>query len=245
MTSTIPTIEQQAKYYDKWNQLCRTGGFFDMPPEQRRQTGKILELFCSLDLVSPTILELGCGTGWLLALLSQFGACTGIDLSHEAIRFAKQRGSNATLLAGDFLTTDLPKAHFDVCISVAVVAYFADQPAVFAKVASHLKPDGYILLTTNNKFVFDRRSDVPPTEEGQFRNWLTVSQVRALLAPHFDVLYLETIFPSGHCGVLRLVNSVKLNALLNLVFSKNTIKRVKERLGLGEGIVVLARRKPS
>jgi hypothetical protein len=50
-----------------------------------------------------------------------------------------------------------------------------------------------------------------------------------------------TVEPSGHLGLLRIVNSRKLNALPCSLFGADRIKRLKEFLGLGQTIVLLAR----
>ena len=47
--------------------------------------------------VSHNILDAGCGTGLLAKKLQLFGSVTGVDISPEAIKYAKKRGVNARL----------------------------------------------------------------------------------------------------------------------------------------------------
>src|SRR2546422_11047180 len=45
-----------------------------------------------------TLLEIGCGTGGMLPVLSEFGRGTGVDPSEDAIRYSRQRhGRHAQL----------------------------------------------------------------------------------------------------------------------------------------------------
>jgi len=46
----------------------------------------------------------------------------------------------------------------------------------------------------------------------------------------------------GHRGILRIVNSPKLNALLAATTSRDFLERLKERAGFGYQIVVLAQK---
>lgn len=243
MTQTPPSLQEQAEFNDRWNQRCGNGSFDELPAEVQAQGSMVMELLRSLDLKSPVILEVGSGTGWLTEKLVQFGACTAVDLSSRAIETARQRGFAADLIAGDFLEVNLPCDHFDICTSIGSIAYFTDQVALFDKVAALLKSNGYLILTTNNRFVFERRGDVPPPEPGQVRNWLSRTQLRKLLRRHFEVLDEYTMFPAGDRGILRLVNSTKINSLLRWVLSDDTITRAKERMGLGHCRVVVARRR--
>src|SRR6267142_191023 len=45
-----------------------------------------------LGIDRPRILDVGCGTGANLEMLSQFGAAEGVDVSPEALAFCRQRG---------------------------------------------------------------------------------------------------------------------------------------------------------
>jgi hypothetical protein len=105
-----------------------------------------------------------------------------------------------------------------------------------------LKTGGYLILTTVNKFVFERREDVAPIAPGQIRQWLNTKDVKLLLRPLFCLQRVMTVMPEGHKGTLRLINSHKLNALMQLFFSPATLTRLKEMAGLGQTIVVLARK---
>lgn len=63
------------------------------------------------------ILDAGCGPGAALIYLSQFGDVTGVDISEEALRFAKMRGKAKK---GDISALPFEDATFDavVCLDV-------------------------------------------------------------------------------------------------------------------------------
>jgi hypothetical protein len=65
-----------------------------------------------------------------------------------------------------------------------------------------------------------------------------------LLEPRFRVRRTTSVIPIGHRGVLRLVNSYKLNRTLGLVVPPTRIERLKERAGLGYSIIALAQKAP-
>jgi hypothetical protein len=106
-----------------------------------------------------------------------------------------------------------------------------------------LKPNGYLILTTQDKFVFRRRPDVVPLKPGHIRRWLSTREVRKLVRSHFRIGRVTTIVPEGHLGILRIINSHKLTALLERLGVRTYFDSLKERMGLGQTIVVLAQRK--
>jgi SAM-dependent methyltransferase len=52
----------------------------------------------------PRILDVGCGTGANLLMLSQYGDAEGVDVSEDALAFCRERGlANVKLGAGEKL----------------------------------------------------------------------------------------------------------------------------------------------
>lgn len=238
-----PTLEEQAGFYDRWNSQFRAASFDDIGEESQARGLAVLESVRSLAIESPTILEVGCGTGWLTERLAQIARCTAIDLSPRAIDIAKQRGLSAEFIAGDFYTADLGSRRFDVVVCVETISYVPDQPLFVDKIGSITKPGGYLILTSVNSFVYKRRKDVRPPEPGQIRKWLSRRELHRLLKGHFRIVSSKTILPAGYSGVLRLVNSPKINRLLACVLSEAHLRAAKERLGFGHCRVIVARRR--
>lgn len=240
-----PDINEQISFYDRWNESYRNGHISDITEEIRVLGLRILKHVRTLGDKRPNILEVGCGTGWLTEILCELGSVTAIDLSPRAIEIAQSRKIDAKLIAGDFFKHDFPAQFYDVGICMETLFYVSDQSDFLRKLASLMKPGALIGFSMVNKFVYERSSDIPAPADGQVRHWRSKSEIRKLLAPHFDILSIETLEPRGDSGILRLVNSHKVNAMLGKIFSKQSIKRAKEKLGLGAGIVIMARCKSS
>ena len=203
---------------------------------------RVLQILESLRIRGVSILEVECGTGWLTERLVHFGPTTAIDLSPREIAIAQRRGLSAKFLAGDFYTQDFSTGKFDVVMCLETISHVVDQPGFLDRLADVTRPGGHLIITTQNKFVYERRSDIGPPRPGSIRKWLTGKQLRELLAPRFRVLQSTTVLPKGDKGILRLVRSYKVNRLLELAFSRASIIRTQERLGLGHTRVVLAQR---
>jgi 2-polyprenyl-3-methyl-5-hydroxy-6-metoxy-1,4-benzoquinol methylase len=137
---------------------------------------------------------------------------------------------------------DLPEGQFDVVVSQEVIAHVPDQTGYLERAARVLKPGGYLIVTTPNRFVHFRNhwAPIPP---GHIEQWLSRGALKRLLRPYFQVLRSTTVVPIGHGGILRLVNSPKLNWALGLLFPPERIEAFKERAGFGWTQIVLAQKR--
>lgn len=93
------------------------------------------------------VLDAGCGTGRVIELLLEkvsSGRVIGIDSSAEMIRFAKERlDDRAELRHADLLELELD-APVDAIFSSATFHWIPDQEALYAKLASLLRPGGVL-----------------------------------------------------------------------------------------------------
>jgi SAM-dependent methyltransferase len=202
-------------------------------------------LIQKLGMQNPRILDLGCGLGWFTERLANFGEAHGIDLSPGAIAAARTRRPDITYIVGNVYDAPLPTEYFDLVISQEVIAHVDDQTRYIRRAAEVLKPGGYLIISTSNKFVKDRLGDVnwnvqPPEH---IAHEISRGQLRRMLAPRFRVLHSFTIIPHGKVGILRLVNSYKLNSFLQLFAPKDKIDRLKEMAGFGWQMIFLAQKK--
>jgi len=98
----------------------------------------------------PDVLELGVGAGVkssrILAAGSRF---TGIDLSREQLRRAREHLPGSTLIHGDFTRTDLPPASFDAVVSLYVLNNLPqpELPPLMRRIAEWLRPGGWFLAS--------------------------------------------------------------------------------------------------
>jgi ubiquinone/menaquinone biosynthesis C-methylase UbiE len=240
-----PSIEDQIEFYDSWNKEHRGDGYEDIHDEIKARADKILEAIEVWDLPANEILEVGCGTGWFTEKLSRLGKVTAIDLSPQAIKIAEGRCTGAQFGACDIFQYDFGEKRFDLIVCVETLFYVEDADRLVEKMARLCTERGHLAVTAINKFVYDRSEDVGPPERGQIRNWMSRRETRDLIARHFDTIAEYTIEPRGHLGILRLINSDKLNHILGRFVAADTLKKAKERLGLGGGVIIIASKKKS
>jgi SAM-dependent methyltransferase len=113
---------------------------------------KYLPLLNDLDRASP-ILELGCGSGGLLAYLKRrgFSHAIGIDVSAEQVELASRRGVRAEVAnAFDYLREH--RGGFGAIVAVDVLEHFTrDELLRLARLIScALRPGGRMLIQTAN-----------------------------------------------------------------------------------------------
>jgi len=222
--------------WDKWNLTYRFGRL-DEPSKVRMR--EILVVLTDLKVRGAKILEVGCGTGWLSANLRQFGKVTACDIGSKIIELAQTSYPDIDFHSGDVHTLDLPVNYFDVIVTEQVLAHVADQPAFVHRLAELLKKGGFLLLTTQNKFVFERTAGIAPAE-GWIRQWVTMKTLKSLLQKEFSLRRATTIEPEGHLGLLRIVNSSRLNHYCNAALGAPRVKRLKEKAGFGQSLFVVA-----
>jgi 2-polyprenyl-3-methyl-5-hydroxy-6-metoxy-1,4-benzoquinol methylase len=233
-------IETQQAFWNQWNAMFLEHA---RATTSQRQAQVIDGWLARLGRRDLEILDVGCGSGWTCERLRPYGRVTGTDLSNEVLRIAQQKFPEVTFVAGDFTTLDLAQARWDVVVTLEVLAHVADQPAFVRRLAQRLKPGGHLMLSTQNRFVLERSDGVAPRAPGQIRQWVNLRELRALLAREFEIDELITVVPWGHRGILRLLNSTKLNRALSWVIPQPVLDRWKERAGLGHTAMVLARRR--
>lgn len=113
---------------------------------RRRIIASFVEDICkNFEDRRPHILDVGCGTGGNLALLSQFGDAEGVDVSPDALDFCRQRGLEKVRLGA---AEKLPYGDgtFDLVTALDVVEHLDDDLAGLREMRRVLKPDGRILL---------------------------------------------------------------------------------------------------
>lgn len=93
----------------------------------------------------PRILDIGCGTGANLEMLSQFGAAEGVDISPEALSFCRQRGLQ-NVRQGEAEHLPFADASFDLVTGLDVVEHLDDDVAGLKEMRRVLRRGGYALL---------------------------------------------------------------------------------------------------
>lgn len=95
------------------------------------------------------VLDIGCGTGGVLAVLPEGVRYTGFDHSKEyvaaAVRRFGDRGTFHHAAVGD--RPELPQGHFDLAIAFGIIHHLEDDEAheLFALARAALKPGGRLV----------------------------------------------------------------------------------------------------
>jgi SAM-dependent methyltransferase len=93
---------------------------------------------------SLRILDVGCGTGANLEMLSQFGSAEGVDVSDEALEFCRKKG--LTVRKGLAETLPYPDEAFDVTTALDVIEHLDDDVAGLREMRRVTKSGRYALI---------------------------------------------------------------------------------------------------
>lgn len=105
------------------------------------------------------IIDIGCGDGFHLELLRDFGSpgwsLEGVDGDERPILMAKQKG--LTVHHGMLEDLDLPTESYDLAFLIQTVEHTPDPPQLLRKIRSLLRPGGRVCIVTDNTDSFDFR----------------------------------------------------------------------------------------
>jgi SAM-dependent methyltransferase len=237
--SSLPSLAEQRHYWDeRWERQRLPNDY------QKRRGATVLALLKSLRLADPEILDFGCGTGWFTEQLSRVGRAKGIDLSQTAIARAKATYPHVPFVAANLFEMSFPAEQFDVVVSQEVLAHVEDPDRYVDIIARILKPNGYLIITTANRLVMERWDPGGPDPDAHIKLYPNRREFKRMLRGRFRVLRTMSIMPVGDRGILRLVNSYKLNTALGWVIPPRYLERLKEWAGCGYTLVALAQRLP-
>lgn len=235
-------FETQKEYYDqRWAREEFANAL------QASRCAAIVGGLACLDLTKPRILDLGCGSGWLSAVLAQFGPTTGVDLSDHAVREASKRYPWVRFYAANILDwkEGLQLGEFDIVVSQEVIEHVPDQMKYLEIAVNFLRDGGFLLLTTPNARTFAampeqlRRS----WSNQPLENLLTPKQLTEMVRSLFNILEATTIIPGyGEKGLYRIASSYKLGRILATLGLKRAFDASCLRLGSGLHTFVLAKK---
>ena len=92
----------------------------------------------------PRILDVGCGTGANLEMLSQYGEAEGVDVSDDALEFCRRKGLKVQ--KGLAETLPYPDETFDITTALDVVEHLDDDIAGLKEMYRVTKRGGYSLI---------------------------------------------------------------------------------------------------
>ncbi len=95
---------------------------------------------------SPTVLDLGCGTGVVLRELGKWSNPIGLDMSDKALEYCRQRSLNR-LVQADGEKLPLATDSVDAIIGLDIFEHIGDDRAAFSEACRVLQPGGLLVLS--------------------------------------------------------------------------------------------------
>ena len=211
-------------------------------------------------IVSPRILDCGCGTGSNLEMLEPFGRAIGFDLTRIGPEFARAHGH--TVAQASISHIPFPDATFDLATSFDVFQTLpnAVEQAAITELFRVVKPRGWLLLHVAALDILHGKHSVLSEEVRRY----TAASLRALVErggfaierltyDHFSLLPLMLPVRMWHRltakdGVVTAgegeitVPIAPVNAALTALVSLEAIALRAVNMPLGSSLLCLARR---
>lgn len=115
----------------------------------------IFNLINEEEIKDKEILEVGCGTGVLIAKLSLYGKVTGTDVSNNSLMLAEQLFKKYNLKGeffyDDIINTNITK-QYDIVISLGTIHHTENPETAFNNLCKLTKSNGLILISIYHKY---------------------------------------------------------------------------------------------
>ena len=181
--------------------------------------------------VNKKIIDIGCGPGGNILLLKDFGRVTGLDMSAEALKFAKTNNFDELTQAS---ATNIPFGNesFDMATSFDVLEHIEDDEAVIREVMRILKPGGMFVVTVPAYPVLWSQHDV---SMHHVRRYLKRDLLSKLKKAGFEIEY--------HTYFIMLAVPIRVLQILRDKLLKNKLTKEKtsykvEYSGLSNSILL-------
>jgi len=142
----------------------------------------------------PSILDIGCGDGVLLWLISQrsFAQLFGIDTDQTSIKAARRkltdRGVKVTLKQANAYQLPFSPRSFDVVVATEIIEHLANPDKMLTQIKSVLKPNGKVIITTVVKLQTSPEDKMHVQEYSQ-------EELQYLLEKHFNSVKISCSHP--------------------------------------------------
>lgn len=119
---------------------------------RRRLEARRVLSWCDDVAEGARIVDVGCGDGFHLRLLREFGRADwrleGVDLDARAVKIAARDGLK--VYEGSVEHLALPSSAYDMALLIHTIEHVADPPGVLGAVRQILKPGGKVVIVTDN-----------------------------------------------------------------------------------------------
>ena len=143
-TASLPCIHKDHPNAGEW--------------KTRERSLKKLLTYIKHKATDPTLLEIGCGNGWLSAQLAAAtkGNVIGTDINNTELEQAKRvfhQHSNLSFINCDLRDETLADKRFDIIIFAASIQYFSSLKDVIDTALKHLLPNGEIHILDSHFYM--------------------------------------------------------------------------------------------
>ncbi len=134
--------------------------YYDTVVGERRDVASFLrQILSTFAPHAKTVMELGCGSGSMLKVLSRYYRTTGIDRSSAMLAVARRKAPKAQLLQSDITEFEVNQ-DFDAIVcpfdTINHVTTLRGWRRVFENAHRHLKPDGIFVFDVNTETKMER-----------------------------------------------------------------------------------------
>lgn len=90
--------------------------------------------------------DVGCGEGYVTAEINKIVPTTGLDISNDALRIARNLFPNIDFIQGDILNLPFKDNSFDTIVAVEFIEHVIDTKKMFSEFKRVLKPGGNLIM---------------------------------------------------------------------------------------------------
>src|SRR5687768_4507576 len=207
----------------------------------------------SVEAAALRILDVGCGTGANIEMLSQFGTAEGVDVSDDALEFCRKKG--LTVQKGLAETLPYPDETFDITTALDVIEHLDDDIAGLKEMHRVTKIGGYSLIfvpafmwlwgvqddISHHRIRYTRKQIVERLEKAGFTVERATYANFTFFAPVLGgrtIMKLTGIKPESENNI----NISALNGAFGKLFSAERFWLKNRNFPFGVSIVVVARK---
>lgn len=211
---TEPSLSNQVEFYNNY--------WKDLKPFGDYKLQRIIEILKILRLErkqykEPKILDFGCGDGRAVPIWGLVGEAHGFDLSEVAMTVAAANFPTFNFKYGDACNSDYSSNFYDILISQEVIEHITDQDKYIDECHKLLKPKGTLILTTPNKFYFDRLKGGNYSRQ-PIENIVDAIQLKMLVSKKFKIKSIYSLINAkGDFGVYKWISNRYLLFLIKKV----------------------------
>jgi ubiquinone/menaquinone biosynthesis C-methylase UbiE len=204
---TYETYNKVGPDYDNWY-------WFKQAKKLRAElTKEVLEILERELKGKPKILDLCCGTGHLVGLLSQLGDYTGLDFAPRMISTCKERYTNKDFIVGDAEQLPFKDKSFDCVVCFWSFHHIVYPDNVLDEIKRVLKPGGFLLIATFKDAKLNLAAKLGDLVSDSYYGYATKrhskKSMRKLMSERFKSFDIQT-YPDG----ISLLNAMGIRFLI-------------------------------